>query len=318
MKILVTGGAGFIGSHLMEELQEHLHSTMIVDKALPNVVVINKREVRPGVKIEYQEIPLDFCKSGSAHIYFDHWRPDVVCHLGAVPSVKQSVDDPLNTMENNVLGTWNVLEAARQKGVKRVVFISSGAVYGQTAFEYSGKLLHEDLPLAPLNPYALSKKFGEEMARLWSGDIWKGPDMVSLRLSNVFGPRQKRDAAYASCIERFLWQWRDSKPLTIVPDGHQRRDMVFVKDVVRAIRLAAESTHRFDGAAINIGSGENYSILEIADLIGGTDYPREFIEPRAGEIRETKFDIERAGALLNWRPEVSFEEGIEILKSEKV
>ncbi len=319
MKILVTGAAGFIGSHLMEELQQHLHWVMALDRVFPDTTIVrDAREVRPGVKVFYNQVQADFCKTDTVRIFFESWKPDIVCHLGAVPSVKQSVDDPLNTMHNNVTGTWNVFEAARLAGVKRVVFISSGAVYGQTAFAYSGKLLHEDLPLLPLNPYAISKKFGEEMAQQWASDIWEGPDTVSLRLSNVFGPRQKRDAAYASCIERFLWQWRDKKPLTIVPDGHQRRDMVYVKDVVRAIRFAAESSHQFGGTAINIGSGENYSILETADLIGGAEYPREFIEHRKGEIRETKFDIQKADRLLGWKPEVSFEEGIEILKNEKV
>ena len=328
MKILVTGGAGFIGSHLVEELQNHLHATIVLDKALPkNRVVVDDCEVRPGVRVEYQEQPFDFCRLDPILALFQMQKPDVVCHLGAVPSVKQSIDDPLNTMNANVLGTYNVLEAARLTGVRRVVFISSGAVYGQIAFAYSGRLLSEDLSLQPLNPYALSKKFGEEMARLWaSEEIFCPPsarsggggglDTVSLRFSNVFGPRQKRDAAYASCIERFLWQWRDGKPLTIVPDGHQRRDMVYIKDVVRAVRLAAESTHRFGGNVINIGSGENYSILEIADLIGGKDYPREYIEERKGEIRETKFDISRAKVWLGWVPEVSFEEGIENLKKE--
>jgi len=325
MKILVTGGAGFIGSHLIEELQKSSHETVSLDKALPDLALFARRELSPrATEVYHTEIPADFCRFDMVLQWFQMEKPDVVCHLGAVPSVKKSIDDPLDTMNANILGTWNVLEAARLNGVKRVVFISSGATYGQTAFERSGKLLREDLLLQPLNPYALSKKFGEEMARLWATkDIFdqpdgRGLDTVSLRFSNVFGPRQRRDAAYASCIENFLWQWREGKPLTIVPDGNQRRDMVFVKDAVRAVRLAAESTHRFGGLPINIGSGKNYSILETADLVGGKDYPREFIESRKGEIRETKFSVERARVMLGWEPEVSFEEGIEILKNEKI
>lgn len=303
MKILVTGGAGFIGSHLIQELIQHGH----------NPVSLDIKNIQDKYLVKYYD---NIC---SERLVDDFFSPDVVCHLAAIPSVQKSIQDPLATMQTNVLGIWNVLETARQTGVKRVVFISSGAVYGQTAFEYSGKLLSEDLPLAPLNPYGLSKKFGEEMMRMWADKrIWLDAlDTVSLRFSNVFGPRQPRDAAYASCIERFMWQWREGKSFTIVPDGHQRRDMVFVSDAVRAIRLAVESTLHFGGTAINIGSGENYSILEIADLIGGKDYPRVFIEPRKGEIRETKFDIERAKVLLGWKPEISFEEGIEILKKEK-
>ena len=289
MKILVTGGAGFIGSHLAEELLRCGHNVVSFD-------------------IKYGH---DFC----SNILF---ASDVVCHLGAIPSVKKSIDDPQSTMLNNVLGTWNVLEVARNAGVKRVVFASSGAVYGETAFEFSGQALREDMPLTPLSPYGLSKKFGEEMMKMWSDkEIWpNAPDTVSLRFSNVFGPRQPRDAAYASCIERFMWQWREGKPFTIVPDGRQRRDMVFVKDVVRAVRMACEREKDFGGEAINIGSGKNYSILEIADLIGGKDHSREFMEPRVGEIRETLFDIQKSERFLGWKPEVSFEKGIEILKKE--
>ena len=137
---------------------------------------------------------------------------------------------------------------------------------GRTALEHDGQALGEDLPLQPLSPYALAKKHGEEMLRLWTSPIWDALDAVSLRFFNVFGPRQRRDSAYATCIERFLAQWRDRQPFTIVPDGQQRRDMVFVTDVVRAVRLALEAPGPFGGEVFNIGGGRNYSILEIADL----------------------------------------------------
>ncbi len=309
MKILITGGSGFIGSYLIEELVGRNHKVVSVD-------IKESRERFDEDHVRYEHC--DFTHFGVLSEIFRQEKPEAVCHLGAVPSVKKSIDEPIGTMNTNVQGTYYVLEASRRSGVKRVVNISSGAVYGATAFEYSGKPLHEDLALAPLNPYALSKKMGEEMARLWSSkEIFGGLDTVSLRFSNVFGPRQPRDAAYASCIERFLWQWREKKPFTIVPDGNQRRDMVFVSDVVRAVRLAAESENQFGGEAINIGSGANYSINEIADLIGGKDYPREFVEARKGEIRETLFDISKAKKLLGWQPNVSFEDGIAALKKEK-
>ena len=302
MKILVTGAAGFIGSHLIEELKKADHRLILFDGCVSpsgfGSVVVG-----------------DFCEYEVVHGICIAMKPDIICHLGAIPSIKRSIDNPLVTLENNIKGTWNILEAARRTRVERVVFASSGAVYGETAFKFSGKALREDMKSEPLNPYGLSKKFGEEMMSMWADkQIWKGVDTVSLRFSNVFGPRQPRGAAYASCIERFMYQWRSGEPFTVVPDGLQRRDMVFVTDVVRAIRFAAERPGSFGGLAINIGSGQNYSILEIADLIGGKDHSRVMIEPRVGEIRETLFDISLAKAALNWQPEISFEEGIEILK----
>lgn len=306
MKILVTGGSGFIGSHLIEELLAAGHEVLSMDWRDP------VDPFPPGV-IDFRT---DLCEWEVLERDFAKAKPEAVCHLGAIPSVQKSILDPLPTMHSGVTGTYLVLEAARRHGVRRVVFASSGAVFGATGAEYAGKLLTEDLPLKPLNPYGLSKKMGEEMMRLWgSGEIWPGPDTVSLRFFNVFGPRQRRDAAYATCIERFLYQWEAGEPFTIVPDGTQRRDMVFVKDVVRAVRLAAEQTSDFQGEVINIGSGTNYSVLEIADEIGGTGHPRVFIEPRPGEVRETRADISKARRLLGWEPRVSFPEGIAILKA---
>lgn len=312
MKILITGGSGFIGSHLIDELKNHGHTVASLD-------IKDPRERISGV--EY--IKNDFCEFDELLGHLKNFKPEAIAHLGAVPSVKKSIDTPMDTMRNNVEGTYNVLEAARQAGVKRVVLISSGATYGKTAFAYSGKPLPENVVLAPLNPYGLSKAMGEDMGKVWASKEIFGPpgegglDTISLRFSNVFGPRQPRDAAYASCIERFMHQWRNGEPFSIVPDGHQRRDMVFVLDAVRAIRLACENKKDFNGEAVNIGSGKNYSILEIADLIGGKTHPRIFMEHRVGEIRETLFDIVKAKKLLDWKPEVSFENGIEILKQEK-
>lgn len=307
MKILITGGAGFIGSHLLEEFSRNGHELVSLDTNFP------KKHLS---RVTY--LYGNFCYFEPLIKNVKGFRLDMVCHLGAVPSVKKSVDFPLFTMDTNVGGTHNVLEMARLVGARRVIFASSGAVYGETTFLHSGKPLCEDLPIVPLNPYGLSKKFGEEMMKMWADkNIWKNaPDTVSLRFSNVYGTRKPREHAYASCIEKFLHQWRSNEPFSIVPDGHQRRDMVFVKDVVRAIRLAAERPQSFEGCAINIGSGKNYSILEIADFIGGKDSPRVFIEPRTGEIRETLFDIKKAEKLLGWKPEILFEEGIEILKKE--
>jgi UDP-glucose 4-epimerase len=305
--VLVTGGAGFIASHVVDELLRHGHRVTTLD-------IRPLDGQRPGV----EHVQLDFTDHVALCGVVQARRPELVCHLGASPSVQVSIRDAHASMTANVAGTYSVLEAARRAGARRIVFASSAAVYGRTALDYDGRALHEDLPLQPLSPYALAKKQGEEMLRLWTTAIWEPIDGVSLRFFNVFGPRQRRDAAYATCIERFLGQWRERQPLTIVSDGRQRRDMVFVTDVVRALRLALEAPAPFAGAVFNIGGGRNYSILEIADTIGGAGYPRTYIDARPGEVRASLADISRARERLGWSPQVTFEEGIELLKREVV
>jgi UDP-glucose 4-epimerase len=242
-------------------------------------------------------------------------RPDVVVHLAALPSIQQSFAEPAITYETNIRGTWNVLEAARCASVRRVIFASSAAVYGETGEEYSDSALAEDLPLRPKNPYGLAKKVCEEIVALWARrSLWEGPDTVSLRFFNVYGPRQKRESPYATAVERFLSQWKTGEPFTVVSPGTQRRDMVFVGDVACAVCAAAEVKKPLSGTAINIGSGVNYSISNIADLIGGVAYPRTLLPPRAGDVRAVRADISHARTLLGWSPAVSFPTGIEILK----
>ena len=304
MKILVTGGSGFVGSHLIEELTSTGHEVASLDWRDPVTPIKGIVDFRT-----------DFCEWRALDRDVAAFKPDIICHLGAIPSVPKSISDPMPTMRSGVTGTYLVLEAARIHAVKRVIFASSAAVFGSGALEYSGRLLDESAPLQPLNPYGLSKKMGEEMMRLWaSREIWKGPDTVSLRCFNIFGPRQRADSAYASCIDTFLSQLHAGEPFTIVPDGAQRRDMVFVGDVVRAMRLAAERQDDFHGEVINIGSGTNYSVTEIADIIGGGDHPRIFIDPRPGEVRETRADIAKAKRLLAWEPHTTFRKGIEVMR----
>lgn len=295
MRLLITGSSGFIGSHTAEEARARGH------EVIPFDIAENPRT--------------DFRDFEAIKTACEKAKPDAIIHLGALPSIQQSLKEPAVTFDTNIRGTWNVLEAARLCGARRVVFASSAAVYGETGEEYAGNPLSEDLPLRPKNPYGLAKKIGEQMVELWSRDtLWKSVDGVSLRFFNVFGSRQKRDSAYATAVERFLYQVKNKEPLTIVSPGTQRRDMVFVGDVARAVLLATESSAAFRGASINIGSGKNYSIQEIADVIGGKKYPRVMLPPRAGDVREVLADISRARKLLNWSPAVSFEEGIKIIK----
>ena len=158
MKILVTGGSGFIGSHLIEELLAAGHEVSSLDYRAPETPF-------PAGVTDFRT---DFCQWEALDRDFARVKPEAVCHLGAIPSVQKSILDPLPTMDSGVTGTYMVLEAARRHGIRRVVFSSSGAVFGATGAEYAGKSLTEELPLKPLNPYGLSKKIGEEMLRLWA------------------------------------------------------------------------------------------------------------------------------------------------------
>ncbi len=301
--MLITGGSGFIGSHLIEELEAHGSDVISLDIRPP---------WRRHGAVEY--VQFDFTQHAVLCELFDRVRPELVCHLGAIPSVQESIREAHASMTANVAGTYSVAEAARRSGARRMLLASSAAVYGATALEHQGRALIEAMVLRPLSPYALAKKQGEEILRMWSSDIWKPIDGVSLRFFNVFGPRQRRDSAYATAIERFLAQWRAGEPLTIVPDGQQRRDMVYVTDVVRAIRLALEAPEPWRGESINIGGGRNYSIFEMARAVGGPEYPHRFIDPRPGEVRASLADIGLARERLGWEPRVSFADGIEQLK----
>lgn len=295
MRLLITGSAGFIGSHTAEGARARGHIVVLFDIA--------------------ENPHNDFRDFDEIQRACEKAKPDAVIHLGALPSIQQSLREPAVSYDTNVRGTWNVLQAARLCGARRVVFASSAAVYGTTGEEYAGTPLSEDVPLQPKNPYGLAKRIGEQMVELWSRErLWKNIDGVSLRFFNVYGPRQRCNSAYATAVERFLHQEKNKEPLTIVLPGTQRRDMVFVEDVARAVLLAAESNIMFRGAAINIGSGKNYSIQEVADVIGGKMYPRAMLPPRAGDVREVLADISRARKLLNWSPEVSFEDGIALIK----
>lgn len=292
-KVVVTGGAGFVGSHLVSALFENGFSVHIVDnfagelnKIHPDAV-FHKTDIRNLSKLK----PI-----------FE--KAKFVFHTAALPRVQPSIQDPVTTNEVNANGTLNVLVAARDAGVKRVIFSSSSSVYGNQE-----KLpLKEDMEARPLSPYGLQKYIGELKCRLFS-QIY-GLSTVSLRYFNLYGPNAPTAGDYALVIGKFLEQRKQGKPLTIVPDGTQSRDFTHVRDAVRANLLAAESLKVGKGEVINIGGGNNKTVLEVANLIGG---PTVFIEPRV-EPKHTRADIAKAKELLGWSPEISLEEGVRELK----
>lgn len=296
-KVLVTGGSGFIGSHIVDELLEKRHEVVSLD------IIGSDFSTYRFCDIQHFD---------SVQRCFSSFLPDYVIHCAAKARIQPSLADPVATYRTNVMGTVNILEACRQFKVRKIVYSGSSSVYG--GYGPDDLSLNETLKPFPLNTYAYTKWMAELAIEQYVKNY--GIKAVILRYFNVYGPRQPSEGQYATVIGIFLRQMKNNEPFTIVPDGNQKRDFTYVSDVVRANILAMELDLICGGEIINIGSGKNYSILEVADIIGGPDYPRVFIAPRMGEARETLADIKRAEAFLVWKPEVSLEQGIKILKEQ--
>jgi UDP-glucose 4-epimerase len=295
-KAVVIGGAGFIGSHVVDALVAKDFEVHVID----NLVAGKKENVNPKATLHQKDITNLFdiqpIINGAAYVF----------HLAALPRVQYSIEHPDETNVVNVQGTVNVLMAAHKAGVKKVVYSASSSAYG----DQPTMPLHEDMKAMPKSPYGLQKYIGELYCTLWS-EVY-GLPTVSLRYFNVYGPRFDAEGAYALVIGKFLHQRRDNKPMTITGTGEQTRDFTHVRDVARANILAAMSDTVNKGEVINIGSGKNYSIKQIAELIGG---PIEHVPARL-EPHDTLADNSKAQQLLGWAPEVSLEEGIAELKEE--
>ncbi len=291
-KILVTGGAGFIGSHLVDKLVELGHSVLVLD----NLSNGKKENVHP--KAELHQV--DICDFETMNLYFKD--VDYVFHLAALPRVLISIEDPIGTSKANIMGTINVFEASKQNNIKRVISTSSSSVYGN-----QDKLpLKEDMTPKPINPYGLQKWVGERFAKLYT-EIYNLP-VVSIRPFNVYGPRIDANSDYSLALGRFLKLKSQNLPLTINGDGEQTRGYCFVDDLVSAFVLAMESQKVKGGEVINAGSNKAYSINFLADLIGGE---KVYGPERPGDIRHTQADVSLAKELLGWEPKMDFKQGVE-------
>jgi UDP-N-acetylglucosamine/UDP-N-acetyl-alpha-D-glucosaminouronate 4-epimerase len=295
---LVTGGAGFIGSHLAEELLRRGHRVRVADS-----LVTGRRENLQTLNgIEFLEG--DLADAGFARRAVA--GAEVVLHQAAIASVPRSVKDPITSNRANVDGTLNVLVAARDAGVRRVVFAGSSSVYGDS----SALPKHEAMPTNPLSPYALQKAVGEQYLGMFTRLY--GLETVSTRYFNVFGPRQDPSSPYSGVISVFATALLENRPPTIYGDGEQTRDFTYVANVVDGVLRAAEAAN-VSGEVINVATGGRISLNDLFDtmkhIVGGTVEPI-YAEPRAGDVRDSQADIGKARRLLGYEPVVSFEEGL--------
>ena len=295
-KCLVTGGAGFIGSNLVDELIKRGDEVVIID----NLLTGKKENINP--KADFHEV--DMRDLEKIKPLFN--GVDYVFHLAAFARVQPSIEDPITANDINLNGTLNVLVSARDAGVKKVVYSASSSAYGNQ----EKMPLREGMSAHPLSPYGLQKYVGELYCRLFS-EIYKLPT-VSLRYFNIYGKRQLLEGAYCLVMGIFVRQRLAGEPMTITNDGEQRRDFTSVIDAVRANILAAESDKTGKGEVINIGAGKNYSVNELAKMIGG---PTKFIGDRI-EPKETLADNSLAKELLGWEPTVELPEWLEEYKKE--
>ncbi len=291
MKYLVTGGAGFIGSNLVDRLIGDGHEVVVVD----NLSSGKKENLNPKA-IFYQ---VDICDTDALKKLFS--GVDYVFHLAAIPRVSISVKDPVLTSKVNILGTLNVFEAAARAKVKRVIFISSSAVYGDN----HKKNLKESETPNPISPYGLQKLVGEQFAKLFS-KLYNIP-IISLRFFNVYGPRIDFDSDYGLVVGKFLYFKHQGKPLTIFGDGRQTRGFFYVDDAIGAAISATQSPKLIGGEVINVSANRSDSVKRIAQIVGG---PVVYLPPKPGDPLHVSADIALAKKLLNWKPTTTLEEGI--------
>ena len=294
---IVTGGCGFIGSHLADNLIKLNFEVVVIDN-----LSVGRRE---NISHLNENSKFTFVDADISN--FDLIEPifrgaDLVFHLAALADIVPSIENPTEYYKSNVTGTFNVLQACRKHKVKKIIYAGSSSCYG-IPDEYATK---EIASIRPEYPYALTKNLGEQLVMHWC-KLYNLP-AISLRFFNVYGPRARTSGTYGAVFGVFLAQKLANKPFTVVGDGNQTRDFTFVSDVVNAIIAAADSD--LSGEVINIGSNNTYSINRLVELLGGEI---TYIPKRPGEPDCTWADITKATQLLDWEPKVSLEEGVDVL-----
>ena len=297
MRVIVTGGAGFIGSHLVDRLVADGHTVVALDNfstGRPDTLAHLAGHAR--VRLER----VDVAEADRLVPLFE--AADWVFHLAALADIVPSIERPLDYHRANVNGTAAVLEAARRSGVKRFLYAASSSCYG-IPDQYPTP---EEAPMRPQYPYALTKLLGEQCVLHW-GRVY-GLPVVSLRLFNVYGRRSRTSGVYGAVFGVFLAQKLQGRPLTVVGDGTQSRDFTFVSDVADAFVTAAESD--VAGEVFNVGTGNPVSVNRLVELLRGDVV---YVPKRPGEPDRTHADVRKIGARLGWRPKVAIEEGVRIL-----
>jgi nucleoside-diphosphate-sugar epimerase len=296
---LVTGGAGFIGSHLAEELLRRGHHVRVVDS-----LITGKRsnlECIPAAEfMEGDLADAHVAAAAAAGI-------DFVLHQAAIPSVPRSVEDPATSNRANITATLNILTAAKKAGVRRLVYAGSSSVYGDTPVLPK----HEDMPTNPLSPYALQKLVGEQYCRMFT-QLYGFPT-VTTRYFNVFGPRQDPSSPYSGVISLFATALLDGRTPIVYGDGEQTRDFTYIANVVDGVLRACEVPD-VAGQVFNVATGRRISLnrlLEVLNGLAGTDLKPAYKEARAGDVRDSQADVSKAARLLGYRPVVTLEEGLE-------
>jgi UDP-glucose 4-epimerase len=298
MRVLVTGGAGFIGSNLVRALLAQGEDVRVLDN-----FSTGSRANLDGLPVEIVEGEL----RSYERVHNAVRGAEVVFHLGALGSVPRSVQDPLTSSAVNVEGTLNVLLAARDAEVRRVVFSSSTSVYG-TSRE---RPTREESPLDPISPYGVAKLAAERYCVAFSR-VYESFESVVLRYFNVFGPRQSPQSQYAAVIPLFITAIAAGEPVTIHGDGQQSRDFTYVDNIVAAT-IAAAGAPGASGRVFNVAGGAPASVNRVADAIGAIlDRPVEkvFAPRRAGDIQDSWADLSAARATLGYKPAISLEEGL--------
>ena len=304
---LVSGGAGFIGSHLVEALLAEGRRVRVVDD-LSTGHVENLAHLGDAFDwVEGDLADFDVARRASEGV-------EVVFHLAAVPSVPRSVREPLRSHASGPTATLNLLEAARQAGARRFIFAASSSAYGDT----DELPKHEGMIPPPLSPYAAGKVAGEHYVHVYARTM--GLDGVSLRFFNVFGPRQDPNSPYSGVISLFSRLMSEGRRPTIYGDGNQTRDFTYVANIVRAALLSMRKEGPLLGQALNVGTGTRISLLDLVAAINatlGTDLAPEFQPPRAGDVRDSLACLERIHSVLGYTPAVPFAEGLALTLAAK-
>lgn len=295
-RIIITGGAGFIGSHLAEHLLKKKNKITIIDN-FSTGNLNNIKLIRNKLKV----VNADISKKGMWSKHFKN--KDVIYHLAALSDIVPSVEKPNEYFSSNVIGTLNVLNLAKKYKIKKFIYTASSSCYG-VPNKYP---TDEKTKISPQYPYALTKNMGEQLITHWH-KVYKIP-AISLRLFNVYGPRVKNSNNYGAMFGIFMAQKLANKPFTIVGDGSQTRDFTYVTDVCRALEVV-EKNKNCIGKIYNIGSGNTVSINKIVSLLGGK---KIFIPKRPGEPHSTFANISKIKRDTNWRPRVSIKKGIELM-----